>query len=139
MEVRAPFGGLVVLKRVYRNNNFLEVAEGDDVRPGTAIIDIVDTSSMRVRMQVNQADARLVRAGQQARIGLDGFPDLTFDGHVETIAPLAASSRLSPIVRSSVAIVAIKGSHPQLLPDLTAWVDLTPAGDAPETLVQKEP
>jgi multidrug resistance efflux pump len=138
MEVRAPFGGLVVLKRVYRNNNFVEVAEGDDVRPGTAIIDIVDTSAMRVRAQVNQADARLVRPGLPAKVGLDGFPELTFDGVVETIAPLAAPSRLTPLVRSSVALVAIKGSHPQLLPDLTAWVDLVPEA-APDAVARKEP
>jgi multidrug resistance efflux pump len=68
---------LVVIKRTFRNGSFVEIIEGDEVRPGNAILDIVDTSVMRVRL--NQADAQYVRVGQQATIGLDGFPDLKFD------------------------------------------------------------
>jgi HlyD family secretion protein len=124
MLVRAPFAGLVVMKRVFRNGQFVEIAEGDEVRPGTPVIDIVDTSRMRVRARVNQADADHVHVGQSARIGLDGFPDLAFDGRVESLAPLATTSQFSETVRTMVAVVAIEGMHPQLLPDLTAWVDL---------------
>jgi multidrug resistance efflux pump len=126
MTMTAPFGGLVVVKRMYRNGSFVEIARGDEVRPGTPVVDIVDTTNMRVRAKVNQADLRLVRTGQRARIGLDGFPDLTFDGEVELITPLAASSDLSNTVRTFVTIITIKGTNPQLLPDLTAWVDLLP-------------
>jgi multidrug resistance efflux pump len=126
MEVRAPFAGLVVIRRVYRNGAFVEVAAGDEVRPGTPIVDIVDTSVMRVRARVNQADIGLVRAGQRARIGLDGFPDLVFDGLVEHVTPLATSSRLSQAVRSFTAVISIDGTHPQLLPDLTASVEIVP-------------
>jgi len=124
MQSRAPFGGLVVVKRTFRNGTFVEVAEGDEVRPNTPIVDIVDTSVMRVRVRLNQADALEVRAGQHATIGLDGFPDLKFDGLVAQVAPLAARSQLSNTVRSFAAIVSINGSHPQLLPDLTASVDI---------------
>jgi membrane fusion protein (multidrug efflux system) len=126
MEVRAEFPGLVVIKRTYRTESLVEFAEGDEVRPGTAILEIVDTSAMRVRAQLNQADARLVQAGQPATVGLDGFPDLQFTGEIESVTPLASSSRLSDTVRSFVAIVSIAGSNPQLLPDLTAWVDVAP-------------
>jgi multidrug resistance efflux pump len=126
MEVRAPFAGLVVIKRVYRSGAFVEVAAGDEVRPGTPIVDIVDTSMMRVRARVNQADIGLIRAGQHARIGLDGFPDLIFEGLVEQVTPLATSSRLSQAVRSFTAVISIDGTHPQLLPDLTASVEIVP-------------
>lgn len=126
MQVRAPFAGLAVLKRVYRNGAFAEVAEGDEVRPGTPIIDIVDTSVMRVRARVNQADIDAIHPGQRARIGLDGFPDLVFDGEVTRVTPLATSSSLSERVRVFTAEIAIHGSDPQLLPDLTASIDLLP-------------
>jgi HlyD family secretion protein len=124
MTITAPFGGLVVIQRVYRNGSFVEIAKGDEVRPGTPIVDIVDTSVMRVRARVNQADLRFVHAGQAATIRLDGFPDLKFTGEVTLVTPLASSSQLSGFVRSFVAVVSIQGSHPQLLPDLTASVDL---------------
>ena len=73
MLTTAPFGGLVVIRRVYRNGNFVEVAEGDEVRPGTPVVDIVDTSVMRVRAKVNQADvqsrqSRAARAGGPRRV-----------------------------------------------------------------------
>jgi len=126
MTVSAPFEGLVVIKRTYRNGTFVEIAEGDEVRPGTPIVDIVDTTRMRVRAFVNQADFRLIHIGQRAKVGLDGFPDLSFTGEVELVTPLAVSSQLSPAVRTFVALITIEGSHPQLLPDLTAWVDLVP-------------
>ena len=126
MQSTAPFGGLVVVKRTFRNGNFIEVAEGDELRPGTPILDIVDTSVMRVRVRLNQADVHRVRTGQHATVGLDGFPDLKFDGEVTQLAPLASLSQLSRTVRSFVALVSIDGAHPQLLPDLTASVDIVP-------------
>jgi len=124
MLTHAPFSGLVVMKRMYRNGQFVEVAEGDEVRPGTPVIDIVDTSRMRVRAKVNQADVAMVREGQRVKVGLDGFPDLVFDGTVELLAPLASASQLSQSVRTFAAVITIDGTHPQLLPDLTAWVDV---------------
>jgi multidrug resistance efflux pump len=138
MEVRAPFAGLVVIKRVYRNGAFVEVAEGDEVRPGTPIVDIVDTSVMRVRARVNQADIGAVRPGARARIGLDGFPDLTFDGVVETVTPLATSSRLAETVRSFTAVISIDGTHQQLLPDLTASVEIVPDAAAADLAVMAQ-
>ena len=139
MQVPAPFGGLVVVKRMYRNGNFVEIAEGDEVRPGTPVVDIVDTSVMRVSARLNQADARFVRVGQRVKIGLDGFPDLLFDGRVEGVTPLAASSQLTNSVRTFVATISIEGSHPQLLPDLTAWVDLVPDRTAEAQVTRREP
>ena len=126
MQTKAPFSGLVVIRRTYRNGTFVEIAEGDEVRPNTPILDIVDTSAMRVRVRLNQADTRMVHAGQRAKIGLDGFPDLKFDGQVTQVTPLASLSQLSRTVRTFVAMVSIEGSHPQLLPDLTASVEIVP-------------
>ena len=132
MEIRAPFAGLVVIKTMYRGGTgFVEIIEGDEVRPGSAIIDIVDTSVMQVRARVNQADASLVQSGQPATVRLDGFPALTFHGRVELVAPLAATSGLSQAVRTLTAIVSIVESHEQLLPDLTASVEIDPGPTRP--------
>ena len=56
MQTKSPFSGLVVIRRTYRNGAFVEIAEGDEVRPNTPILDIVDTSAMRVRVRLNQAE-----------------------------------------------------------------------------------
>ncbi|HEX5071334.1 MAG TPA: efflux RND transporter periplasmic adaptor subunit [Vicinamibacterales bacterium] len=128
MQVRAPFAGLVVVKTMYKQGSQgqVEILEGDSVRPGMAIIDLVDTSAMQVRARVNQADAEIVKAGMPATVRLDGFPDLSFKGRVEQVTPLATPG-VGDTVRMFVALVSIEGSHPQLLPDLTASVEVTPA------------
>lgn len=124
MTIVAPFEGLVVAKQVWKGGTMGDVQEGEEVRAGLPILDLVDPSRMQVRARVNQADIELVRVGQKARVSLDAYPDLTFDGRVELLSPLALLSTLTPKVRSFVAIVSIAGSHPNLMPDLSAAVDL---------------
>jgi HlyD family secretion protein len=79
---------------------------------------------MLVRVKVNQADVHLLRAGQPARISLDAYPELSFQGRVEHVAPVGTTSMLTNRVRNFVATVSIQGSHPKLLPDLSAAVDV---------------
>jgi multidrug resistance efflux pump len=131
MQIRAPFPGLVVVKTTWRpgREGQVEIMEGDEVRPGLPVIDIVDTSAMQVRARVNQADVEVVRPGSPATVRLDGFPELSFKGKVEVVTPLAITG-ISQTVRTFVAIVSIEGTHPQLLPDLTASVEVTPAPGA---------
>jgi len=127
MQVLAPFPGLVVVKTTYRpgRETQVEITEGDEVRPGLPVIDIVDTSVMQVRVKVNQADAEAVQAGQAATVRLDGFPDLSFKGRIDQVTPLATPG-MSQTVRTFVALVTVEGTHPQLLPDLTASVEVIP-------------
>jgi HlyD family secretion protein len=125
MEIRAPFPGLVVIKTTWRpgSQGPVEIVEGDEVRPGLPIIDIVDTSAMQVRARVNQADAATVKRGMPAIVRLDGFPELQFEGRVDHVTPLAVVG-MSQTVRTFVAVIAVGESHPQLLPDLTASVEI---------------
>ena len=67
-------------------------------------------------------------AGQPAKVRLDGFPELLFNGRVELVTPLAMPSEMSQTVRTFTAVIAIEGTHEQLLPDLTASVEILPEG-----------
>jgi HlyD family secretion protein len=124
MEVRAPFAGLAVIKTTYKPTGMVEIIQGDEVRPGIPIIDIVDPTSMQVRAKVNQADLPRLKQGQTATVRLDGFPELSFKGTVVAVGPLAVRGNFSGHVRSFTALVAIEGTHPQLMPDLTASVEI---------------
>lgn len=124
MQVAAPFEGLVVLKSVFRGGQMAEVQEGEEVRSGMPVLDIVDPSRMQVRAGVNQADLDLLAPGQPVRVQLDAYPGLAFDGRVERIAPIAVPSGLTPTVRTFTARVSIVGSHQNLMPDLSAAVDV---------------
>jgi RND family efflux transporter MFP subunit len=124
MVVTSPISGMVVLRMVWRVNRQVEIQEGEEARPGMPIMQVVDPSAMLVRVKVNQADVHLLQAGQPARISLDAYPDLQFHGRVEHVTPVGTTSMLTTRVRNFVATVSIKGSHPKLLPDLSAAVDV---------------
>jgi HlyD family secretion protein len=125
MSVTASFGGVVVVKSTWKGNTLGEIEVGDDLRPGQPVLDVVDPSAMQVRARVNQADLGLVHPGEAATIRLDAYPDLTFNGRVELLAPLGAAG-MTPTVHYFTAIVSIDGTHPRLMPDLTASVDIVP-------------
>ncbi len=140
MTVTAPFAGLVVLDTVFRGGGAMtEVQEGEELRSGMGILDVVDSSSMQVRASVNQTDIAHVAVGQPATIRLDAYPELAFDGRVEQIAPLAVPSQLTSTVRTFVAIVSIAGSHERLTPDLSASVDILRAPHTPPSSQARHP
>ncbi len=124
MRIEAPFAGLVVLKQIYQGSGFVDVQEGYEVRPGTAILDIVDPTTMQVRARVVQSDVAHVKPGQQAKVRLDAYPEVVFDGTVESIAPLGIASSMTPKVRTFTAIIPIHGTSPQLMSDLSASVEI---------------
>ena len=134
MSIASPIAGMAVLRSIWKSNNMAEVQEGEEVRSGMPIVDVVNPESMRVRAKVNQADINELKVGQAVRIGLDAYPDLGFSGTVAQISPLASRSVLSGKVRTFVALIDIQGSHPKLMPDLTASLDVE-LGREPGSLV----
>jgi HlyD family secretion protein len=124
MAILSPIGGMAVLRTVWKSNNMAEVQEGEEIRAGVPVVDIVNPNAMRVRARVNQADINELRVGQPVRVGLDAYPDLHFPGNIAHISPLGVASNLSPKVRAFVALIDVKGSHPNLMPDLTASLDV---------------
>ncbi len=124
MVVKSPIPGVVVLRMIWRGNGQVEIQEGEEARPGMPIMQVVDPAAMQVRVKVNQADVHGLQVGQPARISLDAYPDLHFQGRVEQVTPVGTTSMLTTRVRNFVAIVSIQGSHPKLMPDLSAAVDV---------------
>ena len=125
MQVLSPLPGVAVVKTTFKNGgNMVEFMEGDEVRPGQAVVEVVNPAVMRVRARVNQADMNDLRVGQTVRVGLDAYPDLTFKGTVDQISPIGQQSTLSPKVRNFIVLVLVHGAHPNLMPDLTASLDV---------------
>ena len=125
MAIRAPIAGMAVVKTIWKGNNMADVQEGEEVRAGVPVVDIVNPNAMRVRARVNQADVNELKVGQPVRTGLDAYPALFFDGRVAQISPLGVTSVLSTKVRNFVVLVDVNGSHPNLMPDLSASLDVT--------------
>jgi HlyD family secretion protein len=124
MLIVSPIDGLVVLKSIWKSGTMAVVQEGEEVRAGIPILDVVDPSAMRVRALVNQADVDRLSIGQTATVTLDSFPTRSFDARLEQLSPVATTSSLNPRVRSFLAVFSINGSDDHLLPDLAAAIDV---------------
>lgn len=87
--LNAPIGG-AVLERLRQ--------PGDLVRPGEDIVTLGDFRNIKVVVPVSELDLASVQVGQSVPVRLDAFPDRTFTGRVERIAPIAdATARLVPV------------------------------------------
>lgn len=138
MSIHAPIGGMAVVKTTWKGNNMADIQEGEEVRAGVPIVDIVNPNAMRVRARVNQADVNELKVGQAVRVGLDAYPTLFFDGRVAQISPLGVTSVLSAKVRNFIVLVDVTGSHPNLMPDLTASLDVTLARTAGAIVIPRD-
>lgn len=123
--IHAPISGLLVLNTIFRGGDFGQVQAGDQLSPGQPFAKVVDVRTMEVDSTVNQSESQAIRLGQTARIHLDAFPQLEFTGKVISIGALGVSSGASTYwVRTVPLKIAIEGSNPQLIPDLSANADL---------------
>ena len=124
MRITAPLDGMVVLKSIWKGGNMGEVQEGEEVRSGIPILEVVDPTTMRVRASVNQADAAYLKPGAAVSVTLDSYPAKAFRGRVEYVSPVAIPSVLSTRVRTFLAVFSVDGTDDHLLPDLAAAIDV---------------
>jgi HlyD family secretion protein len=115
---------MAVVRSMWKSGTMSEIQEGEEVRSGMPVVDVVNPAMMRVRAKVNQADINDLQVGQPVRVGLDAYPALSFNGSVAQLSPLGVRSTLSAKVRTFVALINVEGSHPNLMPDLTASLDI---------------
>ena len=129
MQIRAPIDGIVVFITIWKQGNMGEVQEGDQVRPGVAFMQVIDPSQMEVRVPINQQDLLGLKVGQKATVRLDAYPDLSFQGELQSIDPMGKNGDFSAKLRNFTASFAIKGNDPRLMPDLSAAVDVQRVSD----------
>jgi HlyD family secretion protein len=127
MRIVSPMDGLVVLKVTWKNGSMGEVQEGEEVRPGLPLLEVVDPSTMRVRARINQADIDRIRPGAPVTVTLDSYPSKPFRGRLEQFSPIGATSTMSPRVRTFVAFFSIESPDSHVMPDLAAAVDIAPS------------
>lgn len=124
LSLRAPIGGMVALQNVFRNNSLGHAQEGDQLWPGSPLLQLFDPSAMIVELSVGEPDGAVLVPGSKAVVHLDAFPGLTFTAHFDSASPVASGALDSPIKTFSARFV-LDQSDPHLLPDLSAAVDIT--------------
>jgi membrane fusion protein (multidrug efflux system) len=82
-QIHAPVDG-VVGQRTLRVGNY--------VQSGTPLLAVVPVRLAYVEARYRETQLARIRPGQPASFRLDAAPDLTFTGHVESIAPASGAS-----------------------------------------------
>lgn len=127
LQVRAPIDGIVVFNTIWKQGKMGEVQEGDQVRPGVPFMQVVNPALMQVHVLVNQQDLMALNIGQKARVHLDAYPDMEFEGRLDSIDPMGKRGDFSSKLRTFSATFSIQGNDTRLMPDLSAAVDVAAA------------
>jgi HlyD family secretion protein len=79
-ELRSPIDG-VVLRR------YMKSGETIAIQPLMPIVEVADTSRLRVRAEIDETDVARVTLGQQVWVSADAYPGQRFHGEVARISP----------------------------------------------------
>jgi multidrug efflux pump subunit AcrA (membrane-fusion protein) len=104
LDVKAPKPGLVI----YSFDRF-----GKKIKAGSTIsrwrpkiAELPDLSSMISKTFINEIDISKIKAGQKVKVGIDAFPEKSFDGEVMAVANIG---QVIPNGDAKVFEVTIKG------------------------------
>jgi HlyD family secretion protein len=114
--LRAPFDGVVAA---------VNVNPGEQTSTaGGPIVVLTDLSSLRVDVNIDEADIGKVKVGQPARITSDNLPGQQFQGRVSAIAPTATIQQGVVNYQVQVQIQAQPGQPLPLRPGMTVLVSI---------------
>jgi HlyD family secretion protein len=131
MTVKSPMNGIVVLNTIWLGGRMGTVQPGDQVNPGTSFMQVVDPSTMEVRVQIPQPDLGQVHVGDRAQVHPDAYPQMVLPAVLEEVSPLGQEGNFSDKIRVFTARFVVHGNDPKLLPDLSVAVDLEPPARGP--------
>jgi len=98
MTIRAPFAGMVVSKNAQPGEMISPVSAGGGFTR-TGICTIIDTDSLEIEVDVNEAYIQRVTAGQPVAATLDAYPDRQIPAEVIAIVPTADRQKATVRVR----------------------------------------
>ncbi|MGD9347180.1 MAG: efflux RND transporter periplasmic adaptor subunit [Candidatus Aminicenantes bacterium] len=124
MTLRAPKDGLVVLKEIWKGMGMSKVQEGDQVWPGSQILEIPDLSAMQIKMHLNEVDVSNVKPDQEALVRIDAFPDRVFKGKVDRVASMATKKDWDAKIKTFETIVSLGEMDDRMRPGMTCQVDV---------------
>jgi len=126
-RIVAPTEGLVVYARSsdwHRTETRIE--EGAQVYERQSLIELPDTTRMKVVIRVHEAKTEKLKIGLPATVEIEGFTGQKFTGRVSKIAVLADSrSRwLNPNLKEYETEILLDGTFSQLKPGITARAEI---------------
>lgn len=126
-EIRAPGSGVINYLMNYSQGwmNAKPFKVGDNVWPGSAVAEIPNLDSLRLKGKAEEIDRGRMSAGQDVRVILDPFPEKTFNGKLDRISPLTEQSWEWPPTRSFRAYATLGETDGRLRPQMNGRMDIT--------------
>ncbi len=126
-EIRAPGSGVINYLMNYSQGwmNAKPFKVGDSVWPGSAVAEIPNLESLRLKGKAEEIDRGRISPGQDVRIILDPFPEKTFKGKLQRISALTEQSFEWPPQPSFRAFAALGETDQRLRPQMNGRMDIT--------------
>ena len=121
--IRAPIAGTVLA--VHADQGAIVASGITNIAGGTPLVTIGDLSSLYVVGSLDEADIGRVSVGDAVTIRVDAFPEASFSGHVERIAPMGQS--VSNVVTFDVDVLVTDSQSERLRPGMTADLEVITA------------
>ncbi|MGH6625608.1 MAG: efflux RND transporter periplasmic adaptor subunit, partial [Burkholderiaceae bacterium] len=118
--VTAPFGGTVIEKKA---------TLGDLAGTSEPIFTIADLSRVWIQADLPEAALAKVRVGANAKVSVDAYPGVTFDGRVTYIGAAVAKD-----TRTVAARIEVGNADGRLKPEMFATATIEAAGDKREVI-----
>jgi len=90
-EIKAPFAGIVIHYKTFRNGEKRKPREGDSVFMNQPILYLPDVSKMMIKTRAREVDLHKIKLGQQGNIVVDAYPDARLTGELTFIGSLATA------------------------------------------------
>ena len=124
MTIRAPFSGVVVSKNAQPGEMISPISAGGGFTR-TGICTVIDTESLEIEVDVNEAYIQRVSSGQAVSATLDAYPDWQIPADVIAIVPTADRQKATVRVR-----IGFRERDARILRDMGVKVAFL-GGDAP--------
>jgi len=131
MQVAAPMDGLVSIERnagsmgemAFSGMSIPDYRAGDQVRPGSAIAQVIDAGQMDLASKIGEQDRGNVMLGQPAEVEFDALAGQTFRGTVKTVGGMSTRQLWESNAGGKFDIsIQISDEDPRLRPGLTAQI-----------------
>jgi RND family efflux transporter MFP subunit len=87
-KISTPIAGIVTSR---------PVDVGAYVAPGMLVANVVDISSLKVKLNVAESDVFGIKVGDNVEVSTDVYPGVVFKGHIKSISSKADDAHLYPV------------------------------------------
>lgn len=110
VKLLSPMSGLVAIKQnrssvMMFGMQLPDIREGDQVQPGTPVVDVLDLSEMEVLAKVGELDRANLREGQEVKIRLDAISEKEFSGTIKSMSGTASANMFSGDVQKKFDVI----------------------------------